>query len=278
MGGDRALARHRRCGLRGGRPPRARARPRRLRLEPRGRPGGDRPRAARRRGTTAWSRPPIACRTLQDGQPWGQPYAPADGWDWGSNGLVLNNLVVLAVAHELTGRDEHLDAATRGLDYLLGCNALGQSYVTGYGTDFTRHQRTRHFAHDLDPSFPPPPPGALAGGPHSKEYPGFPSDRASGRPPAPAPLPRRVHVGDDERRLHPLERPARVDGRLPHPVTPGACASMSADGPRTRHRRQPRHRPRGRAAAGARRHADPAGLARPAARRGGGRDAEGRGR
>ena len=73
---------------------------------------------------------------------------------------------------------------TDAVEHLLGCNALGQSYVTGYGTDFTRHQRTRHFAHDLDPSFPPPPPGALAGGPTSKEHPGFPSDaRLTGVPP-----------------------------------------------------------------------------------------------
>lgn len=121
---------------------------------------------------------------VQDGQPWGQPYAPADGWDWGSNGRVLDNLVVLAVAHELTGRDEYLDGATGGFDYLLGCNALGQSYVTGYGTDFTRHQRTRHFAHEVDPSFPPPPSGALAGGPTSKTHPGFPADaRLAGLPP-----------------------------------------------------------------------------------------------
>jgi endoglucanase len=121
---------------------------------------------------------------LQAGQPWGQPYAPESGWDWGSNGRVLNNLVVLAIAHELAGSDEYLDAATRGIDYLLGSNALGQSYVTGFGTDFTRHQRTRHFAHDLDPSLPPPPPGALAGGPTSKEHAGFPSDvRLGGLPP-----------------------------------------------------------------------------------------------
>jgi endoglucanase len=121
---------------------------------------------------------------LQDAQPWGQPYAPADGWDWGSNGLILNRLVVLAVASELFERIEYRDAAARGLDYLLGCNALGQSYVTGYGSDFTRHQRTRHFAHDLDPGFPPSPRGALAGGPASKEYPGFPSDpRLAGLPP-----------------------------------------------------------------------------------------------
>jgi endoglucanase len=121
---------------------------------------------------------------LQDRQPWGQPYAPDGGWDWGSNGRILNNLVIIAVGHELSGRDEHLSAAARGMDYLLGCNALGQSYVTGYGTDFTRQQRTRHFAHALDPSFPPPPRGALAGGPTSKDHPGFPSDpRLSNLPP-----------------------------------------------------------------------------------------------
>ena len=121
---------------------------------------------------------------VQRRQPWGQPYAPDGGWDWGSNGRILNHLVVLAVAHELSGRAELRAAAARGMDYLLGCNALGQSYVTGYGVDCTRHQRSRHFAHDLDPSFPPPPAGALAGGPTSKEHPGFPSDpRLTGLPP-----------------------------------------------------------------------------------------------
>jgi endoglucanase len=121
---------------------------------------------------------------VQAAQPWGQPYAPLDGWDWGSNGRVLNNLVVLAVAHELTGRRDHLAAAARGMDYLFGCNALGQSYVTGYGTDCARHQRTRHYAHELDPDFPPPPKGALAGGPTSKEHPGWPTDpRLVGLPP-----------------------------------------------------------------------------------------------
>jgi endoglucanase len=121
---------------------------------------------------------------LQGHQPWGQPYAPEDGWDWGSNGRVLDNLVVLAVAYELTGRSELLAAAARGMDYLLGCNALGQSYVTGFGADFSRRQRARHFAHDLDPDFPPPPRGAIAGGPTSKEHAGFPGDpRIAGMPP-----------------------------------------------------------------------------------------------
>jgi endoglucanase len=113
---------------------------------------------------------------LQQRHPWGQPYAPEQGWDWGSNGRVLNNLVVLAEAHRLSA-DPHYGAGVAvGMDYLLGRNALGHCYVTGYGTDGTRHLRTRQFGHDLDTRLPPPPPGALAGGANSRPTPGFPSD------------------------------------------------------------------------------------------------------
>jgi len=121
---------------------------------------------------------------LQAHQPWGQPYAPAAGWDWGSNGRILNNLVVLATADELAGDRRLRDAVATGMDYLLGRNALGQSYITGYGADHTRQLRTRQFRHALDPALPPPPAGALAGGPNSKHHPGFPSDpRLAGLPP-----------------------------------------------------------------------------------------------
>jgi endoglucanase len=123
-------------------------------------------------------------RARQAGQPWGQPYAPPDGWDWGSNGRILANLVVLAAAHDLTGATRFRDAVALGTDYLFGRNALGQSYVTGYGTDPPRHLRTRQFGHDLDPRLPAPPPGAVAGGANSREYPGFPTDpRLRRRPP-----------------------------------------------------------------------------------------------
>ena len=46
----------------------------------------------------------------------------------------------------LTGDRRFSDAVSTGVDYLFGRNALGQSYVTGYGIDDTRHQRTRQFA------------------------------------------------------------------------------------------------------------------------------------
>jgi endoglucanase len=114
--------------------------------------------------------------TLQRAQPWEQPYAPDGPWVWGSNGRLLNNLMVLGGAYELTGDVAFRDAVRIGMDYLLGRNALGQSYVTGYGIDASRHQRTRHFAHDQDQAFPPPPAGAVAGGPTNQAYPGFPDD------------------------------------------------------------------------------------------------------
>jgi len=114
---------------------------------------------------------------LQADQPWGQPYAPPAGWDWGSNGRILNNLVVLVAAHAISGERRFRDGVAVGMDYLLGRNALGQSYVTGYGTDATRHLRTRQFGDH-------PPPGALAGGANSRETPGWPTDpRLVGRPP-----------------------------------------------------------------------------------------------
>ncbi|GLY99084.1 GNAT family N-acetyltransferase [Actinoplanes sp. NBRC 103695] len=122
---------------------------------------------------------PLADRLLdlQRRQPWGQPYAPEAGWHWGSNGRILNNLVVLARAHEMTGDRRYRDGVLSGVDYLLGRNALGQSFVVGYGTDATAHLRTRQFGDH-------PPAGALAGGANSIPTPGFPSDpRLDGLPP-----------------------------------------------------------------------------------------------
>jgi endoglucanase len=121
---------------------------------------------------------------LQRRQPWSQPYAPEAGWDWGSNGRLLNNLVVLVAAELLFADRTYGDAVAAGADYLFGRNALGQSYITGYGVDDTRHQRTRQFGHDLDPHFPPPPPGALAGGANSRPHPDFGyDDRLRSLPP-----------------------------------------------------------------------------------------------
>ncbi|MFC7328700.1 glycoside hydrolase family 9 protein [Marinactinospora rubrisoli] len=101
-------------------------------------------------------------------QPYGMPYAPADGqFVWGSNSQVLNNMVVLATAFDLTGEARFRDGVLQGMDYLLGRNALNQSYVTGYGTNDVRNQHSRWYADQLDPSLPNPPVGTVSGGPNS---------------------------------------------------------------------------------------------------------------
>lgn len=92
---------------------------------------------------------------------------PADGYFWGSNGEVANDAIVMAVAGELTGDGRYRAGALETMDYLLGRNALGLSYVTGYGETSAQNQHHRFWAHQLDASLPHPPAGSLAGGPNS---------------------------------------------------------------------------------------------------------------
>jgi endoglucanase len=100
--------------------------------------------------------------------PYGIAYAPTSGqFDWGSNNLVLNNLVVVATAFDLTGGPQYRDGVAIGMDYLLGRNALNQSYVTGFGERASHNQHSRMYSHQLNPALPNPPAGSLAGGPNS---------------------------------------------------------------------------------------------------------------
>ncbi|OLP57237.1 endoglucanase [Rhizobium rhizosphaerae] len=105
---------------------------------------------------------------LQAEEGFGQIYRPGDGkYDWGSNQMMLQNMVVVAAAYDVTGRQSYRDAAREGMDYLLGRNAMNLSYITGYGTRFSRNQHSRWYANQVDPSLPHPPAGTLAGGPNS---------------------------------------------------------------------------------------------------------------
>ncbi|MEU9795720.1 glycoside hydrolase family 9 protein [Streptomyces sparsogenes] len=98
------------------------------------------------------------------GQAYGMPLTEGE-YIQGSNAVVLDKLVVIATAFDLTGERRYRDGALEGLDYLLGRNALNQSYVTGYGAHHSHNQHSRLYGHQADPAFPRPPPGALAGGP-----------------------------------------------------------------------------------------------------------------
>ncbi len=97
-----------------------------------------------------------------------QPYAPDDGvYVWGSNSQILNNLVVIATAYDLTADETFRSAALSGFDYILGRNALNNSYVTDYGSAFSKNMHSRWYANQLDPSLPNPPSGTVSGGPNS---------------------------------------------------------------------------------------------------------------
>ena len=80
---------------------------------------------------------------------------------WGSNSIVMNHALVLALAYDLTGEDAYLYGVTESMDYVLGQNALAFSFVTGYGSAYAQHQHHRFWANQG--SFPPPPPGWLRG-------------------------------------------------------------------------------------------------------------------
>ncbi len=86
---------------------------------------------------------------------------------WGSNSFVLNNLLVMALAHDFSGEARYLEGVHTGMGYLLGRNPLDQSYVTGYGARPLRNPHHRFWAQSLDRDYPPPPPGAVSGGPNS---------------------------------------------------------------------------------------------------------------
>ncbi|WP_369191230.1 glycoside hydrolase family 9 protein [Streptomyces sp. R08] len=96
------------------------------------------------------------------------PNLPTDGaYVWGSNSVTANNAMVVATAYDLTHRDGYRSAVLESMDYLLGRNALNQSFVTGYGTQASHNQHNRIWAHQIDPNLPNPPAGSLAGGPDS---------------------------------------------------------------------------------------------------------------
>lgn len=62
-------------------------------------------------------------------------YAPAvKNFYWGSNMGIANAGNIFALAYKLTENEAYMDAANKQLDFLLGTNALGTSFVTGYGT------------------------------------------------------------------------------------------------------------------------------------------------
>jgi endoglucanase len=95
---------------------------------------------------------------------------------WGSNGDVLNNGIVLVQAYRLSSDEKYLTAAMSTVDYVLGKNATGYSFVTGHGDKTPMNIHHRPSSSD---NTDVPVPGFLAGGPHSGQQDGcdYPSSK-----------------------------------------------------------------------------------------------------
>jgi len=82
---------------------------------------------------------------------------------WGSNAVVLNQAMMLVQAYRITHKADYLNAAQSALDYTLGRNPLGLSYVTGFGARPAMHPHHRPSEAD---GIAAPLPGWLVGGPN----------------------------------------------------------------------------------------------------------------
>lgn len=103
----------------------------------------------------------------RDSNGYGVPFA-GRSYAWGSNAVLLNRALLMGMAHRLDADPRHLRPMRDVLDYLLGRNPMGTSYVSGYGERAMQNPHHRFWAHGLDPAFPPAPPGVLSGGPNNR--------------------------------------------------------------------------------------------------------------
>jgi endoglucanase len=85
---------------------------------------------------------------------------------WGSNSDVLNKAIVMSLAYDITEDVKYVGGATESMNYVLGRNANKISFVSGYGTNAMQHPHHRFWGNQPANGFPPPPPGAIAGGPN----------------------------------------------------------------------------------------------------------------
>ncbi len=81
---------------------------------------------------------------------------------WGSNGSVLNNAVMLIVGYGISDNAAYYATALEQLNYILGCNCKGMSYLTGVGSRSPMHIHHRPSGAD---GIAAPVPGLLVGGP-----------------------------------------------------------------------------------------------------------------
>ena len=88
---------------------------------------------------------------------------PITRWNWGSNSDVLNAAMIVAVADQLNSSDSYREFLHASVDFILGHNPTGYSFLTGFGGKTPMHIHHRpSMADDIAEPFP----GFLSGGPN----------------------------------------------------------------------------------------------------------------
>ena len=114
-------------------------------------------------------------RDVADTTAYGIAMGARSDFVWGSSAVAANQGLVLVQAYRLTGDTSFLRAAVSNLDYLMGRNPTGYSFVTGVGTRTPMFPHHRPSASDTVVA---PVPGLLVGGPNPGQQdrcPGYPS-------------------------------------------------------------------------------------------------------
>jgi endoglucanase len=97
-----------------------------------------------------------------------QPYHTVMGknardYAWGSSSVAANQGIALIYAYRLTQDPRYVQAALGNLDYLLGRNATGYCFLTGFGFKRVMHP---HHRPSMADGIDDPVPGLLSGGPN----------------------------------------------------------------------------------------------------------------
>ena len=87
----------------------------------------------------------------------------ARDFNWGSNSNAANQGIALINAYFISSDKKFVDYALSNLDYLLGRNATGYCFLTGFGSKSPMHPHHRPSVAD---GITEPVPGLLAGGPN----------------------------------------------------------------------------------------------------------------
>lgn len=73
-----------------------------------------------------------------------------NGYEWGSNSMVMNNAITMALAYDIDHEAKYINGVSTAMDYILGRNVIEQSYVTGYGEHCLKYPHHRWWSGQLD--------------------------------------------------------------------------------------------------------------------------------